>query len=123
MSRREFPTSVRVAIIKRSTHGAAIYCEYCTLPTKRFQIDHVRADGLLGEPTIENAMLICESCWRIKNPDDASKIAEAKRREASHLGARRPKQAIKSGASLRGPERSHEGRQSLPPRKIYEDRK
>jgi hypothetical protein len=85
--RREFPKAVRVAVIRRATRHSVVYCEECKLPAKKFQIDHVRADGLLGEPTIENAKLLCEICYLDKNPRDARDIAEAKRREAFHLGA------------------------------------
>jgi len=88
--RREFPRAVRVAVIKRATKDGKIICESCGAMTKRFQIDHIRADGLLGDPTIKNAMLICEACWKEKNPADTRAIAEAKRREASHIGAEKP---------------------------------
>jgi 5-methylcytosine-specific restriction endonuclease McrA len=64
MTRREFPAKVRTAVIKRATHNDVAICEKCGAMAKRFQIDHVRPDGLLGEPTIENAMLICEACYR-----------------------------------------------------------
>jgi hypothetical protein len=67
------------------------------LPTKRFQIDHVIADAIGGEPVIENAELICESCYSVKNPADTSKAAKTKRIEAKSLGvkttARRPIQS------------------------------
>ena len=109
--RREFSRAVRVAVIKRATRQGVIYCEKCNAMAKRFQIDHIRPDGLLGEPTIENAMLICEPCWLVKNSADTTAIASAKRKEAAHLGARRPKQPLKSGANLLGPERSHADRQ------------
>jgi 5-methylcytosine-specific restriction enzyme A len=91
MSRREFSAAIRVAVIKRATKGTTIYCESCEGIAKRFQIDHVRPDGLLGEPVLANAMLICEPCWKIKNPTDASAIAKAKRREANHLGDKDPR--------------------------------
>ncbi len=86
--RKEFPRAVRVAVIKRSTRDSVVYCEECGLPAKKFQIDHMRPDGLLGKPTLENAKLICEICYRIKNPQDTSAIARAKRKEAAHLGAK-----------------------------------
>lgn len=122
MSRREFPRAVRVAVIKRATRDSVVYCEKCGALAKRWQIDHVRPDGLLGEPALDNAMLICEPCWAVKNPADTSAIADAKRKEASHLRVRRrPKQPLQSGSSLKGPERRHEGRVALPVRAMYED--
>jgi hypothetical protein len=98
MTRREFTTKVRVAVIKRATKPpGVIHCESCGCVAKKFQIDHKRADGLLGDPTIENAELICDVCYGIKNPQDTRAIAKAKRREARHLGANSTKaSAIKS---------------------------
>jgi hypothetical protein len=96
VSRREFSAKVRTAVIKRATRNDVAYCEKCRAMAKRFQIDHVRPDGLLGEPTIENAMLICEACYLEKNPKDASTIAQAKRREAKHIGAVKPAGNIES---------------------------
>ncbi len=86
--RREFSKAIKVAVIKRATRDGVIYCESCPSIAKKFQIDHVRPDGLLGEPTLDNAMLICEACWKIKNPQDTKTIAKAKAREASHLGVK-----------------------------------
>lgn len=88
VTRREFPKSVRVAVIKRATVNGVVICEKCGAIAKKFQIDHVRADGLLGEPVLGNAMLICEPCYAEKNPADAKAIAQAKRREAKHIGAK-----------------------------------
>jgi 5-methylcytosine-specific restriction enzyme A len=88
--RREFPKAVKVAVVKRCTRDGVVYCESCQLPAKKWQIDHVRADGLLGEPIIGNAELICDVCYGIKNPQDTAKIAKAKRREAKQLGIRNP---------------------------------
>lgn len=89
--RREFPTSVRVAVIKRASDDQGrIYCEGCGALVKRFQVDHVRPDGLLGEPTLENAQLLGECCFAPKNAKDTSDIARAKRREAKALGAKKP---------------------------------
>lgn len=101
MPRRNFSKAIKVAVVKRATRcgtgetaGRVVYCESCGLPAKKWQIDHKRADGLLGEPTIENAELICDVCFGIKNPDDTRKIAKAKRREALAIGAHSPKQSI-----------------------------
>ena len=112
MMRREFPKSVRVAVIKRATRNGVIYCESCPSIAKRFQIDHIRPDGLLGEPTIDNAQLICEACYAIKNPQDTTAIAKAKRREAKHVGATQPKGQIKSRGFDKA-QRKHASRQPV----------
>lgn len=89
MTRREFPTKVRTAVIKRASDPQGrIFCEGCGALVKRFQIDHIRPDGLLGEPTIENAQLLGECCFAPKNSKDTTDIARAKRREAKQLGAK-----------------------------------
>ena len=90
MTRREFPAAVKVAVVKRSTRGRIVYCEGCCLPTKDYRIDHKRADGLLGEPTLANAQLLGRCCYAAKDAADTTAIAKAKRREARHLGVKPP---------------------------------
>ena len=82
---------------------------------KRFQIDHIRPDAMLGEPVLENAMLICEPCYSEKNPQDTKTVAHAKRREAKHIGAARPKQKIFSAGFVK---KAKPEKLSLPARKV-----
>jgi len=96
MTRRNFPKSVIVACIKRATKDAVVYCEGCNLPCRSWDIDHIRPDGLLGEPTLDNARLLCKVCHGEKTKDDVARIAKAKRQEAKHIGAVTSKQKIKS---------------------------
>ncbi len=96
MARRNFPKSVMVARIKAATINGNIYCEECGVLCTKFQIDHVRADGLLGEPVFENSKLLCLDCHGEKTKKDVAMIAKAKRIEAKHLGAVQPKGQIKS---------------------------
>lgn len=96
MTRRNFPKSVIVACIKRATKDNVVYCEGCGLPCRSWDIDHIRPDGLLGEPTLENARLLCKTCHGVKTKDDVARIAKAKRQEAKHLGADKSKQKIQS---------------------------
>ena len=96
MSRREFTKAIKVAVVKRAMRDGVVYCESCGLPAKRWQIDHRVADAHGGKPVIENAQLICEPCFAIKNPQDTKIAAKLKRVEARHLGAHRPKAKIKS---------------------------
>ena len=94
MARCEFPRTVKVAVVKRCQRANVVYCEACGLPARKWQIDHVIADAHGGKPVIENAMLICEPCFSIKNPKDTTIAAKLKRQEAKHLGAERPKPRI-----------------------------
>lgn len=119
MSRREFPTAVKVAVIKRSTRKGATYCEGCGALAKRWQIDHIRPDGMGGEPVIANAQLLCEPCFGAKNPKDTSTVARAKRQEAANLGARHVKREIPAGPSSLSTKPKRAPRESLPPRSLY----
>jgi hypothetical protein len=116
--RREFPKAVKVAVIKRATRDGVTYCEGCGEIAKKWRIDHIRADGLLGEPVYENAQLLGPCCYAAKDAADTKAIAKAKRREAKHLGAVRAKGAIKSGGFSKTA-RTHAGRQGLPPRAMF----
>jgi len=117
--RREFPRSVKVAVIKRATRAGVVLCEKCGAIAKRFEIDHINPDGLTGDPVIENAQLICEACFAEKNAADAERIARAKRQEAAHLGAKAPpKQPIRSAGFPKKPKR--QPRPALPPRSLFE---
>ena len=94
MARSEFPRSIRVAVIKRSTRESVVYCEACGLPAKKFQVDHIIADAHGGKPVIENAQLLCEPCFSIKNPKDTTIAAKIKRIEIKHARATAPKAKI-----------------------------
>jgi 5-methylcytosine-specific restriction protein A len=90
MARREFSRSVKVAAVKRATVDSKLFCEGCgALITGKFEIDHIRADGLLGEPTLENARVLCSPCHKEKTADDVARISKAKRVEARHLGVQK----------------------------------
>ena len=119
MTRREFSTAVKVAVVKRATLNGLVYCDGCGLPTRDYRIDHKRADGLLGEPTLENAQLLGKCCYAAKDAADTKAIAKAKRREAKHLGASAPKGKIKSGGFQNKKVRTHADRPSLPPRRVF----
>ena len=128
--RREFSTGVKIEIIKRAARGRLdsvskfVRCEACeALCGNKFQIDHRDPDALQVDKsrrlTAADGWLLCIPCHKEKTKDDVADIARAKRREAAHLGARRPKQPIKGGGSLKGPERAHEKRTALPPKELY----
>jgi 5-methylcytosine-specific restriction endonuclease McrA len=114
MARKNFSKSVMVARIKLATKDGVIYCEKCGLPAKKFQIDHINPDGLTGEPTLENSMLMCISCHGVKTKDDVKNIAQAKRREAKHLGVKQTKQKIQSRGFVK---KEKKLKLELPPRK------
>lgn len=119
-SRREFPTKVRTAVIKRAMRDNVVYCELCGGMAKRFQIDHIIADAHGGEPVIENAQLICEACFAVKNPKDTTIAAKLKRVEARHVGATRPKGQIRSpGFPPKQEKPDRITKTPLPPKELY----
>lgn len=102
--RREFTRAQKVAMIKRAmdAHGN-IRCEGCGLNVtgKVVEFDHVIAEALVLDKahtlTIEDGRVLGRDCCHrvpgTKTARDLAAIAEAKRREARHLGirpARRP---------------------------------
>ena len=114
MARKNFSKSVMVARIKLATKDGIVYCEKCGALAKKFQIDHINPDGLTGEPTLENSMLLCLACHSEKTKTDVKNIAQAKRREAKHLGANPPKQKIQSRGFAK---KERKPKMELPPRR------
>ena len=96
MARRNFTKAIIVARIKAATVDGIVFCDGCGVSCKKWEIDHVRADALLGEPTFENSRLLCIPCHAEKTAKDVASIAKAKRVEARHLGAVRSKKTIQS---------------------------
>lgn len=119
MSRKNFPKSVLTA---RFAHAGGC-CEWIDAETKircnavlvpgRWEGDHDNPDGLTGEPTFENCRALCKAHHLEKTKQDVANIAKAKRREAKHVGADKPKGQIKSAGFAKA-ERKHEGREPAP---------
>jgi 5-methylcytosine-specific restriction protein A len=122
--RREFPKSIKVAAVKRAMRDGEVYCEECSALAKKWEIDHANPDGLTGEPTLSNAVVLCQPCHREKTRADVGKIAQAKRREARDLGIRKPPTLKSPGFRPAPKQRRASGplEKQLPPRRaIYED--
>ena len=119
--RLEFSTATKRAASKRANGR----CELCGLPFKgRPQYDHRLPCALGGTNDPANCMAICVPCHAEKTAkEDVPRIRKADRQTNAHAGARRPKQPMRGGGSLKGPQRSHEDRESLSPRRMYEDAK
>lgn len=116
MKRREFTSDQRAQIIARATDDAGtIRCEKCSLAVKAgaFEVDHIIAEGMRPDAdkkvklTIADGQLLGKECCHRgddgKTNDDVAKIAKAKRREAKHTGAARPKQSIRSAGFAKAP--------------------
>ena len=124
MPRREFSKSIKVQVVKRATRDGVTYCEKCGAIAKRWQIDHVIADAHGGKPVIENAELICEACYSVKNPKDTTIAAKLKRVEAAHLGIRKEPTLKGAGFTPAPPQKKASKpleKQQPPRRPMYED--
>lgn len=108
-ARREFSKAVRLAAWDR----CAGRCEGCgaKLFPGHFQFDHVIADGLGGEPTVENCRVLCSACHGEKTARvDVPAIAKAKRRQAAHIGACTPGRRPMPGGRASKWKRTMDGR-------------
>lgn len=104
MARREFPKEVYAQIVRRAMLPTGeIACEGCglILGKKPYHIDHTIPDALFLDKkrklTADDGKLLgVKCCHAPKTKQDVKDIAEAKRREAKHLGFERRKQPIPS---------------------------
>ena len=92
MTRRNFPAKVKAAVLRRCSDANGIpRCEECGAPG-RVEIDHAKADGLGGEPTIENAVARCKTCHgRKTHGHDRPIMQKADRVRKKHFLGRRPR--------------------------------
>ena len=104
MARREFTAPVYAQIVKRAMLPTGeIACEGCglVLGKRPYHVDHTKPDGLEIDKsrklTADDGKLLgVECCHAPKTKQDVADIAEAKRREAKHLGIKRAKGRIPS---------------------------
>ena len=92
MTRREFPAKVKVAAFERA-NGC---CEMCGTGIKLMahdvRYDHIIANGLDGEPTLENCMVLCRNHHDGKTfKSDVPRIAKVKRLKRKAAGVRKPR--------------------------------
>jgi len=121
LSRREFTKAIKVAVVKRAMRNGNVYCEGCGALAKKWEIDHVRANGLLGDSTLDNARLLCRPCHVSKTAADVAIIAKAKRCEARNLGVRKKPTLKSRGFETADKERAIDksALPTLPPRRLY----
>ena len=89
MSRREFSKQVKREAFKRADKK----CEGANcgvLFGMKFHFDHDIADGLGGEPTLENCKVLCHACHDEKTrKHDVPLIAKTKRIQDRHNGIKK----------------------------------
>lgn len=95
--RRDFPAKVKLAAYKRCLVNGKPHCEVMW-DGKRCnklilgvpEYDHVKADGLGGEPTLENCQAACGACHKIKtHTEDRPIMAAADKQYKSKAGIKR----------------------------------
>lgn len=90
MTRRPFPKAVKAAAFQRANGR----CEECgaKLMPNNIEYDHVLADGLGGEPCLENCAVVCKNpCHSFKTrKHDIPMMAKADRLRKKALG-KKPK--------------------------------
>jgi 5-methylcytosine-specific restriction endonuclease McrA len=86
--RREFSKQVKREALKRANKRCE--GENCgALFGFKFHFDHIIADGLGGEPTLENCAVLCHPCHNEKTrKHDVPLIAKVKRIQDKHSGIR-----------------------------------
>jgi 5-methylcytosine-specific restriction enzyme A len=116
MTRRRHTAKDRARIFA----AAGGICHICSGPIQTgdaWEVEHVIALELSGDDTDANKRPAHVKCHKAKTADDMGKIAKAKRNEARHTGAARPKGQIKPAGF---PKReAREPKPGLPPRQMY----
>jgi hypothetical protein len=123
--RREFSKQVRRDAFARANGlcEGKPYGERCPvkLTIGKFHYDHDIPDGLGGEPTLENCVVLCIACHKDKTTKrDVPTIAKAKRIADRHIGITSNRQKIRSvGFRRASPQRTasrpiihHEGKRT-----------
>ena len=103
MSRREFSKAVKRDAFMRAK-GA---CEMCgaRLTVGKFAYDHAVADGLGGEPTLDNCQVACTPCHKSKTAtNDVPRIAKVKRIQDRERGIRKAPQIKSAGFRRSAPQ-------------------
>ncbi|HMI55186.1 MAG TPA: HNH endonuclease signature motif containing protein [Gemmatimonadaceae bacterium] len=87
--RREFSKQIKRDALKRA--AGKCEAEGCgALFGHKFHFDHVIADGLGGEPTLENCAVLCHACHAEKTrKHDVPLIAKTKRIQDRHNGIKK----------------------------------
>lgn len=96
MARREFSAKVRLAAFQRANgccEGRLGNGHPCgaKLSVGKYEFDHDNPDGLMGEPTLANCVVLCAQCHKDKTKKDIANIARAKRREIQHVARAKPR--------------------------------
>jgi hypothetical protein len=100
--RREFPAKVKAAALKRCMDAKGIpHCEGCgiELTAGNTAYDHDKADGLGGEPSLDNCKVLCiRICHKRKTfGQDNPRMQKADRQRKSSFGIKAKARSLPGG--------------------------
>lgn len=82
--------------------------------------DHIIADSLSGDNSLENCAAVCRSCHSFKTrTNDTPKAAKSKRVSDKHLGIKSDKPKISGRGFAKADKPERIGKASLPPRRLF----
>jgi len=89
--RKEFSAKVKLAAWEACHVDGKPRCAICLgIITGRPEYDHVKPDGLGGEPTIENCQVLCRKCHKLKtHEEDRPIMTKADNQKKSEAGVKR----------------------------------
>ena len=108
MSRREFSKPVRRKAHARADGQCEGTVNGARCPVKltigKYHFDHDIPDGLGGEPSLDNCVVLCIPCHKDKTATkDIPTIAKAKRIADRHIGIKSARQKIQSAGFHKAP--------------------
>lgn len=112
--RRSFNKKDRARVFAAS-EGMCHLCKGAIRIGEAWEIEHVIAWALTQDDSDENLRPAHKKCHETKTAQDVSNIARAKRREAKHTGAARPKQSIRSPGFPKTAKHPSIDKNALPP--------
>ena len=93
MTRRRITPRQRTKIFT-DAGGVCHICGGKIAGSERWDVEHVIPLSMGGDDDFNNMRPAHAACHRSKTTDDAGNLAKARRVEAKHIGAHRPKQRI-----------------------------
>lgn len=124
MARREFTKEIKRAALRRSLGKCEAVGEmYGFKPGQRcnaplsvgIQYDHIIADSIGGEPTLDNCAAVCVSCHGYKTRTvDTPRAAKTKRMSDKAKGIVRPKGTIKGQGFVKSEKSPRIDKSALP---------
>jgi hypothetical protein len=101
IQKRKPLTALQRAKMFREHDGICCICKLPIGVNEKWWDEHERALAMGGSNDPSNRGPAHKKCATVKTKSDKGHIAEAKRREAKHIGATRPKQTIRQRKALK----------------------